>query len=296
MTPARRAGVVLLTMALIVGVVLAAMRLSDDDASRPPRARPAAAPGARTSPGPARQPAVLPSGDYLAAGRCREAYAGSPPVIPRLATQYDVAAAALALAAPGFVVVLAAPTHLGVVALVDGDLAAARRALPRVSHVVPLTPRLRVLADPDQQLLATVATLLAPAVRDLERVTARLGGGRAIVPWVAGGSIVVGWSSPVPARIRALAGERADGVRVIVEEGGYSASRMQGAVHRAVRALRRIGVRGPIDGFPCLDGSGIQLSVEAGRSRSEIERVVGRVVAMPVDVFVQPHGPAAPSR
>lgn len=211
---------VAVTVTFLVLVVLLASRVAGprEDVGPPPTPEPTSEGVAAALP----RPVVTRLAAERAPGRpCPGSPAATAPEISDRESQQEVALDALATVEdPRFEVVLAGPTHLGVVAVIDGDADAARAALPDVTHVVALSLPLRALGDGvddhEAQLAWVVSALLDPVVRDVRDAVDGLPGVQTVAAWPSGGSVVVRWEAPVPAAVRDLAGRRADGSQVVV--------------------------------------------------------------------------------
>lgn len=199
----------------------------------------------------------------------------------------------------GFEVRRVEATHLGVVALVAGDLQAARRVLAEVGAAQThawddsLAP---VGVDAAGQVREVLQGLLEPAVRDVRAAVRGIPGQESIALWPEAGAVLLQWKAPVPTEVRALAGRRPDGVRVIVEPTRYSRRDIRAASERVVAAIRagRIEVDWST-ASGCADGSGLVVGVQphslADRA-AELEAQLAEVAGMPVRVV--PEEPPVP--
>jgi len=160
----------------------------------------------------------------------------------------------------GYVVRRTASSRLGLIALVSGDLAKARAELvPRGVAVVERWHDPQGDVNPFAQVTDVVAARLAPVVREVRRAIRGLEGRYDVLPWVAGGAVVVQWRSPVPASVTALAGERPDRVRVLVEEVPLSRRQVDRAAV-AIEDADDLGVAVTAT-YGCADGTGLVVGV-----------------------------------
>ncbi|WP_244930416.1 hypothetical protein [Nocardioides sp. W7] len=160
----------------------------------------------------------------------------------------------------GYVVRRAASSPLGLIALVSGDVARARTELvPRGVSVVAPWQDPQGDANPFAQVTEVVAQRLAPVAREVRREVRGLEGGYDVVPWVAGGAVVVQWRAPVPGVVQALAGERADRVRVILEEVPLSRHQVDRAA-AAIEEADDLGVEVTATSG-CAGGTGLVVGV-----------------------------------
>ncbi len=177
-----------------------------------------------------------------------------------------------------FSVAYAAPSALGVVALVRGDVGLARRLLADQVDVPVLVGRWRE-PQPDAgfgpaaqarevvgaRLLAVVDDLddtLAGTVADEER-----DGDVGRVVWAEAGAVVVQWQEPVPASVARLAGVRPDGVGVVVQGTRYSRDEIA-AAGDAVDAWLAEDGRPRAPAPPAAPTGPVSSSVSPGRGRS----------------------------
>ena len=197
----------------------------------------------------------------------------------------------------GFDVRLAASTHLGVVALVKGDLDAARAALPDVgvAHVYPWDDSAAsVGVNAQGQVHQVLQWLLEPAVHDVRNAYRGVPGFESLGLWQEAGAVLLQWKAPVPDEIAALAGVRPDGVRVIVEPTRFSAHELRVAGQKAADA----SLKGRLDAdwtssYGCADGSGLVVGIEPeslADRRVTLQEALEAIAGMPVRVV--PEEPA----
>ncbi len=220
-----------------------------------------------------------------------------PPPIPDVERQKSVVAETTQSSWEGFDVRLAASTHLGVVALVKGDLDAARAALPDVgvAHVYPWDDSAASAGVNAQgQVQQVLQWLLEPAVRDVRNAYRGVPGFESLGLWQEAGAVLLQWKAPVPDEIAALAGVRPDGVRVIVEPTRFSAHELRVAGQKAADA----SLEGRLDAdwtssYGCADGSGLVVGIEPeslADRRVTLQEALEAIAGMPVRVV--PEEPA----
>jgi hypothetical protein len=216
-------------------------------------------------------------------------FSDSPPPIADLDPQRDTIGRIRETSWSRFKVRRADPTHLGVVALVSGDLPAARTALSQagVAHVYEWDDSVaEVGVDGPGQVHQVLQWLLDPALRDVRRATRGTPGYASVAYWQKAGAILLTWKAPIPARIGALAGVRSDGAEVIVEAARFSERDVQAASHRVATAIRRGQVKAAWSTMhPCGDGSGLVVGIQPasldGR-RATLQSRLRKVAGMPV--------------
>jgi putative intracellular protease/amidase len=217
---------------------------------------------------------------------------GPAPAIPDLDRQQRIIDATNQHRWKAFHVQRMAPTHLGVVALVSGDLNAARLVLPRrgVEHVYAWDPTARsVGVDGAGQVRQVLGWLLEPAVRDIRRANRGIAGYQSLALWQDAGAVLLQWKAPVPDQITGLAGQRPDGVLVIVEPARYSQRDFKTATAKVVEAIRAHHVDAKWStARACADGSGLVVGIEPaslqGR-RAELQKQLADIARMPVRVI-----------
>lgn len=191
----------------------------------------------------------------------------------------------------GFVVERVEATHLGVVALVSGDLDAARRSLGGVgvAHVRRWDPSVAVVGvDAAGQVQQVLQWLTEDALREVRAGTRGIEGYQSLALWTGAGAVVLQWKAPVPAAVRALGGVRPDGVMVIVKPARFSARDVRAASARVGHAIRagRVDAEWSTTGG-CADGSGLVVGItpdSLGDRRPALQAQLGRIAGMPVHV------------
>ncbi len=220
---------------------------------------------------------------------------GPPPAVPEAGRLARIVRRVDAFRGEGYEVRRAEVTHLGVVALISGNLAEARSQLPGlgVAHVYPWDPAAASTGvDGAGQVQQVLQWLLEPAVRDVRAASRGLPGSAGLALWQEAGAVLLSWKAPVPDQIAALEGRRPDGVRVIVDPVRFSARDVRAASSRAARAIR--GGPVAVDGvltYGCADGSGLVVGVEPpalrGR-RAALQARLSEAAGMPVFVVPEP--------
>ncbi|MDO7868418.1 hypothetical protein [Nocardioides jiangxiensis] len=218
------------------------------------------------------------------------------PELPDRDEQDRIEEAVAQASGPGWRVLATMSTHLGVVALVDGDVTAARGALaPRgVARVV--RPSRRPDVTFVDQVDALQAAPLGPVVRRLERGLRGRPGWGDVTPWAEKEAVVIQWKAPVPKYVRALAGRLPDGVNVAVLEARFSqvdllwaARRIHGAADTLDAKVVRIG--------QCDDLSGLRVGMppeEVRVRRDELAAELTHLAGLPVEVVADDgRGPGA---
>ncbi|GAA5141356.1 hypothetical protein GCM10023340_02950 [Nocardioides marinquilinus] len=158
---------------------------------------------------------------------------GPPRPLPAAARQQRVAERVRGREGDGWTVRRVRPTHLGVLALVSGDVDAATSALPRVDHVISWTGGWLSDFPPSMRMGVAVSRFLDPVVNDVMRRTRGVPGRGGLAIWVDGTAVVMTWRAPVPRQVRRLAGVRPNGVEVRIVPRPYS----QSDFHRAIDRL-----------------------------------------------------------
>lgn len=190
----------------------------------------------------------------------------------------------------GYHVMRAASSPLGLVALVVGDEARARREL--TARGVALVGRWDESEStrsvtPFAQVDALVERRMAPVLADVRAAVAGLDGEFEVRSWVPNGEVVVQWAAPVPPEVETLVGERPGRVRVAVEEVRYSRTDVEAALDAVDGAALDVD---PTASYPCADGSGLVVAVapdELGERRGELQDDLADVAGMPVLVVAQ---------
>lgn len=184
----------------------------------------------------------------------------------------------------GYVVRRTASSRLGLIALVAGDLAKARAELvPRGVAVVERWRDPQGDVNPVAQVTEVVEARLAPVVEEVRRAIRGLEGGYDVVPWIAGGAVVVQWRPPVPEAVTALVGERPDRVRVLVEEVPLSRDQVDRAA-AAIEDADDLGVEVTATSG-CADGTGLVVGVSPDTDlddRSALQERLAAAAGVPV--------------
>lgn len=216
---------------------------------------------------------------------------GDPPPISDVNEQENLVREITAVAWKVGSVEHAEPSHLGVVALVNGDVQEMKRILQRrgVSHVFRWDPTMKDAGvDGHGQIEQALQWVIGPAVSYLQKLAH--GEGQAGVGyWQDAGAAVLRWKVPIPAKIKALAGTRPDGVRVIIDPVPYSSRDILRAGNAARQAGGRLGVHVQTT-HECPDGSGLIVGIapeSLGNRTAELEQKLTNAVGMPVKVTAE---------
>jgi hypothetical protein len=191
----------------------------------------------------------------------------------------------------------AAPTALGVVALVDdliGDAdlradpaVAERLARFGVAHTYEWDPSSSgVGIDRAGQVRRVLQWELAPAMRQVRHATRHARGSAGLAVWAEAGAIVLRWKAPVPPQVRDLAGAAAGGAHVVVRSTTYSHTDVRRAQRRLSSWLRETGrQRQWSSAAACADGSGLVVGLSPSvADRPGLAEEIGAAVGMPVHV------------
>lgn len=228
---------------------------------------------------PAADPTPTPSADLFTCDRTFTR-AAEPPA--DLREQGGISEWAGGYVGDGYVVRRTASSPLGLVALVEGDLARARaELLPRGIAIMERWHDPQGDVDPLAQVSEVVEARLRPVLAEVRRRVRGLDGVYDVLPWPSGGAVVVEWREPVPAEVAALAGEQADRVRVVVQ--GVPHSRDE--VDRAVAAVEGAdGLGAEVTSVAgCADGAGLVVGVaDLGERRADLQDELAEVAGMPV--------------
>ncbi|MDO7868417.1 hypothetical protein [Nocardioides jiangxiensis] len=186
-------------------------------------------------------------------------------------------------------VAFAEPTRLGVIAFVDGDLAAARPVLlaAGAGHVYRRDAGPELGDGKDHQALVESALgwALEKPMRDVRRRLRGLPHDGELAYWNEAGAVYVQWK---PTQVAALAETYVDGALVVVGETPYSPREVTAAMNRifAPRYERLTGARFTF-GATCGDLSGVLLGVDPatlGDRGPRIQELLARAAGMPVHV------------
>lgn len=219
---------------------------------------------------------------------------GPSPAIPDRGRQQRIVDQIERPLSDAFDVHVAEPSHLGVVALVTGDLDAARRALREhgVGHVYSWdSSGPEVGADEHGQIEQALQWVLDPVVNRLQKQIRDVPGSGGLAYWQDAGAVLLQWKAPVPAEIEALAGVRPNGVKVIVQAIRYSDRDFLNAGERALKAGREGRIDAKVNSaVGCGDGSGLVVGVgpkSLGDRRAELQQKLTELVGMPVKVVAE---------
>lgn len=211
------------------------------------------------------------------------------PPIADLAEQQAVVADILRVTGPmsSVRVLVAQPTALGVVVLVQPGLADATQLLEDLgaSYVHDWDPGgPSVGLDEDGQVRQVLQWQLEPVVHHLNRVTHDRPGNAGLALWQDAGAVVLQWQAPVPAEIEALAGVLPSGVEVQVWPVTYSDGDVRRAQDRLPDVLVERGLREEwTSSYGCADHSGLVVGmVPPLGDRATLEDDLTRALGMPV--------------
>lgn len=216
-----------------------------------------------------------------------------PPPIPDLAEQQAVVENVLRVTAmSAWTVRVAEPTHLGVVALVMGDLDVARQRLEPMG-VRLVRPYNSYGAeegiDDHFQVVMAVQQALDSLLDEVQRATRDVPGRGGFAYWQEAGAIVVQWKAPVAPEVEALAGRRSDGAEVLVWPTAYSGADIHRAMGGVEDSLRASGDQDRLSSFSgCADLSGLQVGIVPPiADRAALQEQLTADLGMPVMVVAE---------
>ena len=191
----------------------------------------------------------------------------------------------------------AAPSPLGVVALVEGDSRDPDPSVPPgvvaqlrevgVAHVFEWDSTLATAGvDADGQVRQVLQWLLQPAFNDVRSATRGLMGVSEIALWHGAGAVLLQWKAPPPRAVLALNRTRPDGVKVIVEPVDYSRLDIQRAQQRLQTVLREHGLEDRwSSSYGCGDGSGLIVGMAPPvTDRDDLQSLFSDALGLPVMV------------
>lgn len=198
------------------------------------------------------------------------------------------------MSGPGWAVRYARPTALGVVALVRGDLGAARSALTPLGVWQVRSsdgPSGSSGGSPEGRVEEVFQDLLEPVAQRLEQQLSSRAGFAGVSLWEDQGAVLLAWRSPVPADISALArAAHPDGVRVIVEPTAYSLADIETAQRKVLPGGPRIGDSRVSLITACGDDSGLIVGITPATWPRDPDAVRAQLAAragMPVTLIRQ---------
>jgi hypothetical protein len=210
---------------------------------------------------------------------------GQPRALPAAARQGRVAERVAGREGDGWSVRVVRPTHLGVVALVGGDVDAARAALPRVDHVISWTGGWLDSFPPSMRMYVAISRFLEPVMRDAMRRTRGWPGRGTPGIWVEGTAAILTWKAPVPARVQRLAGVRANGVELRIVPRPYSEADLRSAQDTLRDYLDEHGHAWVWLGT-CRSDRGLELGVPGRRRDLALtDDELAEIAGMPVQVW-----------
>ena len=213
------------------------------------------------------------------------------PPISDLAEQQATIASIEATAWEGFTIERTAPSPLGVVAMVEGDLAGARSALGAVG--------VQIVYDWDPQLDGggmgyldwVIQWRLDAVVHELAEARRGIDGYAGVALWQEAGAVVLDWKAPIPPEIEALAGVRPDRVTVIVRPTDYSSRELAHARGLVMKAFDSGALSGRWTSLSsCPDASGVVVGIQPPLSeerRAELQYLLSTIAGIPVMVVPQ---------
>jgi hypothetical protein len=213
----------------------------------------------------------------------------NPPPIPDLAEQERLIGAIDGERYGGFTIHAAHATHLGVVALVEGDVDRARSVLTAegVAFVDAWDPALVESGlDETTQVSEVIQWQLDPVAQRIALEHRSDPGFAGLSVWQDAGAVVLQWKSPVPPEVQELEGTRSDGVKVLIWPTTYSEKDLRSAADRVFgQAVDEEITMSTI----CADFSGIVVGIKPpldGR-RAELQRKLSDLAGVPVMVIPQ---------
>lgn len=258
--------------------------------------------GGAPGPRPVADPPPSPTGNPSSTGigeelfRCQrglQPYADPPPIDDLADQQAIVDSLPDTRKISAWGLVRAEPTPLGVVALVvNAQFAEPPLTALGVSHVREWDPSgPEVGLDEHAQVEQVIGWQLDPVLREVRRETGGIPGSAGLAYWHEAGAVVVQWKTPVPPEVEALAGERANGVRVEVWPADYSAGDVRRAQADLQAWLEQSGNRDRwTSSYGCSDGAGLVVGIAPPlEDRAELQRLITEAVGMPTMVVAEEH-------
>ncbi len=193
---------------------------------------------------------------------------------------------------PGWKIAFAEPTRLGVIAFVDGDLAAARPVLRDLgaTHVYrrDMGPEFGDGNDREALVDQALQWALEKPMRDVRRTLRGLPKDGDLAYWTRAGAVYVQWKRPLPAQVAALAETFVDGALVVVDETPYSPREIQAANDRLIAADERGEVDADLSTLgACGDLSGALVGIapeSLGDRADRLQEQLSRIARLPVRV------------
>ncbi|TCJ29856.1 hypothetical protein [Nocardioides jejuensis] len=215
-----------------------------------------------------------------------------PPIMDR-GVQEEAAAWMRGATGPGWRLVFAEPTRLGLLGFIDGDLAAARASLvPRgVTHVYrrDMGPEFGDGKDRKALVEQGLGWALEKPMHDVRHALRGLPDDGDFAYWPEAGAIFVQWKAPLPKQVAALAGTKVDGAEVMVEETPYSSRELARAQDRIFdkRYEKQVDASFTFAGT-CGDLSGVVLGVDPktlGDRAPELQEKLSAIAGVPIHVI-----------
>ncbi len=190
----------------------------------------------------------------------------------------------------GFAVHRAEIIHIGVVALVTGDVEEAERVLVGEYGVTAVEPWPPAAGSSVEDVLDLALQRAAQqALAEARRRTRGIPGSAGFGSWASEGLVIVEWKEPVPAEVRALEDLRFEGGgRIAIQGVRYSERDLNRAINRLTRAREsgELNVWG-FGGTHCADGRGVVVMLtpeDLGDHRAEWQEQLTEIAGMPVMV------------
>ena len=213
-----------------------------------------------------------------------------PPPIADLAEQQATIDSIKAKTWQGFTIQRASTSPLGVVAMIQGDLAEARSALGAAG--VPVVYEWDPSLDGGgmSYLDWVIQWRLDPVADELHAMAREFDGFAGLAVWHEAGAVVLQWKAPIPPEIKALVGVRRDGVTVVVQPTDYSSRELAHARELVMKAFDTGMVNARLTSMSsCADASGFVVGIQPplGDRRAELQELLSMVSGVPVMVVAQ---------
>jgi len=218
-----------------------------------------------------------------------------PPPISDLSEQQATIDSIEATIWDDFTIERAAPSPLGVVAMIKGDLGRARAELGAAG--VPIVYNWDPSLDSGGMgyLDWVLQWRLEPVVHEVAKFRFDIDGYAGVAQWQDAGAVVLQWKAPVPTEVQALAGVRPDRVTVIVQPTDYSSRELAHARGLVSRAFDTGVVSGRLTSMSsCADASGFVVGIQPPLGvdrRADLQYLLSSIAGVPV--MVVPQEPAA---
>ena len=213
-----------------------------------------------------------------------------PPPIADLADQQATIASIEARTWDGFTIERTAPSPLGVVAMIEGDLARARSALGAAGAPVVYNCDPALDGGGMGYLDWVMQWRLDPVVHEVAKIKLDVDGYAGIALWQDAGAVILQWKAPIPPEVQALAGVRPDRVTVIVRPTDYSSRELAHARKLVTKAFESGAVNARWTMVSsCSDASGFVVGIQPplGDRRAELQYLLSSLAGVPVMVVPQ---------